>query len=151
MARTYYKACLDKNETTDARGSEPLLEFIREIGGWNISGTFDASSWDFQRTLEILHNKYNRGGGLFSWAVGADEKNSTQNVLQLDQSGLILPTRDYYLNRTAHEKVIDAYLTYMVKVGVLLGGNESETRSQMEKVLEFETRIANVSLYIRLS
>ena len=145
MARTYYKACLDTNETTDARGSEPLMDFIQEIGGWNISGTFEESSWDFQRTLQTLHNKYNRGGGLLNWAVGADEKNSTQNVLQLDQANLILPTRDYYLNRTAHEKVINAYLSYMTKVGVLLGGNESETRAQMEQVLEFETRIANVS------
>lgn len=145
MARTYYKACLDKNETTDIRGADPLIAFIQEIGGWNVSGSFSESSWDLQGTLQTLHNKYNRGGGLFSWAVGADEKNSTQNIIQLDQSGLILPTRDYYLNRTAHEKVINAYLNYMTKVGVLLGGSEADTRAQMEQILEFETRIANVS------
>ena len=148
-ARTYYKSCLDKNETTEKRGAEPLLDFIKTIGGWNVTGAasgYDPESWNFQSTIQLLHNKYNRGGGLFSWAVGADEKNSSVNVLQLDQSGLILPSREHYLNRTSHEKVLSAYLSYMVKVAVLLGAPENETRQQMEHVIDFETRVANVSL-----
>ena len=100
--------------------------------------------------IQLLHNKYNRGGGLFSWAVGADEKNSSVNVLQLDQSVLILPSREYYLNRTAHAKVITAYLSYMTKVAVLLGAApEEEARRQMQAVIDFETRIANVSRELR--
>lgn len=149
-ARTYYKSCLDKNETTEARGPEPLTDFIKSIGGWNVTGNasgYDPDSWNFQSTIQLLHNKYNRGGGLFLWAVGADEKNSSVNVLQLDQSGLILPSREYYLNRSSHGKVLNAYLSYMVKVGVLLGAPENETRQQMVHVIDFETRIANVSYY----
>ncbi len=146
MARVYYHSCLDKNETIESRGAEPLIHFIEDVGGWNISGVFDESKWHFQTILQLLHNKYNRGGGLFTWAVGADEKNSTNNIIQIDQSGLILPTRDYYLNQTAHEKVIKAYVSYMTKIGVLLGGNEVEVRRQFEEVLAFETRIANITI-----
>lgn len=41
-------------------------------------------------------------------------------------------------------KVLKAYLSYMTKVGVLLGGEEESTRSQMEGVLEFEKKLAMV-------
>lgn len=73
--------------------------YIQQAGGWNISGPFDVKKWDLQSSLQIYHNQYNRGG-LFSWAVGADERNSTRNIIQLDQGGLGLPSRDYYLNKT---------------------------------------------------
>lgn len=78
-----------------------LVESINhaQAGGWNISGAFDVKTWDLQSSLQIYHNQYNRGG-LFSWAVGADERNSTRNIIQLDQGGLGLPSRDYYLNKT---------------------------------------------------
>lgn len=79
-----------------------------KVGGWNISGEFNVKTWDFQTTLQKLHNTYNRGG-LFSWAVGADERNSTRNIIQLDQSGLGLPSRDYYINKT-NNKDVSSYL-----------------------------------------
>ncbi|GFX89118.1 hypothetical protein TNCV_2854171 [Trichonephila clavipes] len=41
--------------------------------------------------------------------------------------------------------VLTAYLSYMTKVGVLLGGEENSTRAQMEDVIDFETKLANVS------
>lgn len=37
-------------------------------------------------------------------------------LFQIDQGGLTLPTRDTYLNKTANEKVLAAYLDYMTKV-----------------------------------
>lgn len=76
-----------------------MEDLIDSAGGWNISGVFDPKTWDLQESLQIYHNQYNRGG-LFSWAVGADERNSTRNIIQLDQGGLGLPSRDYYLNKT---------------------------------------------------
>lgn len=144
-ARIYYTSCLDKNETVDKLGAKPMIELLSKIGGWNISGDLDISQWNFQRTLELLHNQYNRGG-LFSWGVGEDERNSSRNILQLDQGGLGLPTRDYYLNKSRDDEVLVSYLNYMTKVGVLLGGEENSTRSQMEDVIEFETKLANITI-----
>ena len=37
----------------------------------------------------------------------------------------------------------------MTKTGVLLAGGENDTRDQMLDVIEFETRLANVSNNIR--
>jgi endothelin-converting enzyme len=39
-------------------------------------------------------------------------------LLQIDQGGLTLPTRDNYLNKTANQKILAAYLDYMTKVRV---------------------------------
>lgn len=91
----------------------------------------------------MIHNKYNRGG-LFEWSVSADEKNSTINILGLQQGGFVMP-RDYYLNKTDDDEMIVAYLEYMTKVGVLLGANEETTMAQMKEVLKLEREIAKVN------
>lgn len=114
-----------------------------QAGGWNMSGTFNVRSWDLQGSLQIYHNQYNRGG-LFSWAVGADERNSTRNIIQLDQGGLGLPSRDYYLNKTDKNVVLDAYLIYMIKVAELMGGRDVD--EQMKDILEFEKKLAAITV-----
>lgn len=94
-----------------------------------------------------MHNKYNRGG-LFEWSVSADEKNSTRNVLDLQQGGFVMP-RDYYLNKTDDDEIMVAYLDFMVKIGLLLGSDEANTRVQMKEVIKLEREIAKVSKPIR--
>ncbi|EEB11803.1 endothelin-converting enzyme, putative [Pediculus humanus corporis] len=143
-AKIYYESCLDSNETIERLGAQPMLDLLNEVGGWNLSGPFNLSNWSLQKTLHLLHNEYNMGG-LFSWAVGEDDKNSSRYVIQIDQGGLTLPTRENYLNKTANKKVLDAYLDYMTKVGVLLGGNLTSTQEQMKNVIEFETKLAEIT------
>lgn len=144
-ARIYYQSCLDKNETIEQLGATPMLDLLNAIGGWNINSTFNPQKWNFQKTLQLLHNDYNRGG-LFTWGIGEDERNSSNNIIQIDQGGLGLPTKDYYLNKTDDDPVLNAYLTYMTKVGVLLGGEENETRKQMKEVIKFETELAEITI-----
>lgn len=129
-------------QTTTYADDECASSSSSQAGGWGISGEFDVKSWDLQRSLQIYHNQYNRGG-LFSWAVGADERESTKNIIQLDQGGLGLPSRDYYLNKTDKNAVIEAYLDYMIKIGELMGGTNVE--ESMKDLLELERKIAIVS------
>lgn len=144
-AKIYYESCLDVNDTIEELGAKPMQKLLREVGGWNVTASgFNVTKWNLQTSLQVLQNKYNMGG-LFSWAVGEDDKNSSRHIIQIDQSGLTLPTRDNYLNKTAHAKVLAAYLDYMTKVGVLLGGDENETKAQMQAVVDFETRIAEIT------
>ncbi|KAJ9601453.1 hypothetical protein L9F63_000370, partial [Diploptera punctata] len=147
-AKMYYLSCMDANETIEALGAQPMLDLLKKIGGWNISTsngkTFNVSSWNLQTTIMMLQNKYNMGG-LFSWAVGEDDRNSSRHVIQIDQGGLTLPTRDNYLNKTANEKILSAYLDYMTKIGILLGGEENSTRAQMQAVIDFETKLAEIT------
>lgn len=140
-AKMYFTACMDPNNTIETLGATPLQNLIKDIGGWNISGTWNVSSWKLQRTLETVHNRFNMGG-LFYWMVGEDDRNSSRHVIQIDEGGLTLPTRDFYLNVTANQKLLDTYLDYMTTIGTLLGGEPNSTRLQMKEVIQFETRLA---------
>lgn len=144
-AKMYYESCLDTNDTVEQLGAQPMINLIRKLGGWNITDSgFQSGDWTMQNVLQLVQNKYNIGA-FFSYAVGEDDRNSTRHILQIDQSGLTLPTRDNYLNKTEHAKVLEAYLDYMAKVGVLLGGQPNDTKAQMEEIIEFETRLANIT------
>ncbi|KAK0175625.1 hypothetical protein PV327_009363 [Microctonus hyperodae] len=144
-AKLYYLSCMDANETIESLGSKPIVDLLNNIGGWNISGgNFNISNWNLQRSMHVLQNIYNMGG-LFSWAVNEDDRNSTRHIIQLDQGGLTLPTTDNYLNKTEHGKVLAAYLDYMTKIGVLLGGEANSTQHQMQAIINFETKLAEIT------
>ncbi|XP_063925032.1 endothelin-converting enzyme homolog isoform X2 [Zophobas morio] len=144
-AKLYYESCLDANDTVEELGAKPMLDLLKKLGGWSITDSdFNANNWSFQNTVQMVQNKYNIGA-LFAYMVGEDDKNSSKYILQIDQSGLTLPTREYYLNESEHAKVLEAYLDYMTKVGVLLGGEPNSTKEQMQAVIEFETRLANIT------
>ena len=42
--------------------------------------------------------------------------------------------------------MLQAYLTYMTDVAKLLGANETETEEQMVETLQFEIKLANISI-----
>ncbi|KAK1129755.1 hypothetical protein K0M31_019467 [Melipona bicolor] len=141
-AKYYFLSCMDANDTIETLGAKPMQDLLDSIGGWNISGKFNVSQWSLQNTMHILENVYNMDG-LFAWAVNEDDRNSSRHIIQIDQGGLTLPTIDNYLNVTDH-KVLAAYLEYMTKIGVLLGGEKNSTRKQMDGVIKFETELARI-------
>ncbi|XP_064929780.1 endothelin-converting enzyme 2 isoform X7 [Columba livia] len=139
----YYLSCL-KEQRIEELGSQPLMELIdKQIGGWNVTGSWNQTS--FMEVLKMVSGTY-RATPFFTVYVGADSKSSNSNVIQVDQSGLFLPSRDYYLNKTANDRVLAAYLDYMVELGTLLGGTPEPTRLQMQQVLDFETQLANITV-----
>lgn len=79
-----------------------LVAVCPQLGGWNITGPWAGDN--FNATLREVTAHY-RTSPFFSVYVSADSKNSNSNVIQVDQSGLGLPSRDYYLNKTENEKV----------------------------------------------
>ncbi|KAH8416738.1 hypothetical protein KR222_000817 [Zaprionus bogoriensis] len=146
-AKIYYESCLDVDEHMEKLGAKPMNDLLRQIGGWNVTQSgYNVTKWNLGNTLKILHNKYNFNC-LFGWAIGEDDKNSTRHVIQIDQGGLTLPTADYYNNKTdIHRKVLSEYIEYMTKICVLLGANESDARIQMEGVINFEKKLANITI-----
>ncbi|NWI21367.1 ECE1 enzyme, partial [Crypturellus soui] len=142
-AQRYYRACMNESKIEELRAA-PLAELIRKLGGWNVTGAW--SGGDFNATLREVTAHY-RTSPFFSVYVSADSKNSNSNVIQVDQSGLGLPSRDYYLNKTENEKVLAGYLDYMVELATFLGGtDEASTRQQMQQILDFETALANITI-----
>ncbi|XP_078103369.1 endothelin-converting enzyme 2b isoform X1 [Sander vitreus] len=140
--QSYYLSCLNTVRIEEL-GAQPLIDLIAKIGGWNMTGPWEKEN--FMEVLKVVSGPY-RAQPFFSVGVSADPKNSNSNVIQVDQSGIFLPSRDYYLNKTANEKVLVAYLDYMVELGTLLGGERSTTLLLMQQILDFETALANITV-----
>ncbi|KAM6116745.1 LOW QUALITY PROTEIN: endothelin-converting enzyme 1 [Phoenicopterus ruber ruber] len=141
-AQALLPACMNESKIEELRAT-PLVELIQKLGGWNITGPWAGDN--FNATLREVTAHY-RTSPFFSVYVSADSKNSNSNVIQVDQSGLGLPSRDYYLNKTENEKVLAGYLI-MVQLGMFLGGTDEEsTRQQMQQILDFETALANITI-----
>ncbi|MBC3541446.1 M13 family metallopeptidase [Rufibacter sediminis] len=86
-------------------------------------------------------------GGIFSFYVGQDDKISTQYIVNIGQSGLGLPDRDYYTKTDARSKSVkEEYQKHVANMFQLLGDNEATARKNAAKVVEMETRLANASM-----
>ncbi|XP_031624071.1 endothelin-converting enzyme homolog [Contarinia nasturtii] len=144
-AQNYYQACLDKDEKVQKLGAEPLLKLIRDMGGWNVTSNainkFNITNWSLDKTLTELKSKYD-SNALFSWSIYQDARNSSQNAINIDQWEFGAPNNKQYL--TKNSTVLSAYLKFMVKVAVLLGADKKEATRQLQDVIEFETRLAEI-------
>ena len=83
----------------------------------------------------------------FSFYIGADEKNSTMNLLQFNQGGLTMGDRDYYLLQDENSvKIRNAYREYVNTLFTLAGYSEADAAKAADAVLRFETGIAETSV-----
>lgn len=79
----------------------------------------------------------------FGFYIGADDKNSTMNILHMLQAGLGLGERDYYLeNDEATKAIREGYRKLIVKQFVNVGFSEAEGVAAANSVLKLETGIA---------
>ena len=79
------------------------------------------------------------GNPLFSTGVGADLLNSNMNVLYIEQSGLGMGNRDYYLD-AQNQALREGYVQWLTKAFSLVGWQDATAAA--EKVLAFETKMA---------
>ena len=79
------------------------------------------------------------GSPLFGLYVGADLMNSKINILNIDQSGLGLGNRDYYLEKENADKR-EGYVQWLTKAFSLLGWSDASEKAQA--VLAMETKMA---------
>ena len=83
----------------------------------------------------------------FGFGIGADQKNSTMNLLRFSQGGLSMGDRDYYLlDDESSVKIREAYLEYINKLFLLAGYSPKEAGNAAKSVLALETKIAEVSV-----
>ena len=82
----------------------------------------------------------------FYAGFGADEKNATQNILNVYQSGLTLGQKEYYLdNDKATANIREAFKKHVVKMFQLFGFSKSAATKKMQNVMKIETALAKVS------
>ncbi|KAK3104558.1 hypothetical protein FSP39_004964 [Pinctada imbricata] len=142
-AKVLYRSCMNISQIENI-GEAPLRTMISKIGGFPVlDPSWSESSFSLEDMLGIIRGQYNTPVVMYS-NVGADDKKSTSNIIQLDQPELGLPSRHYYLD-DQNSSFVRSYLKYMKDIAVLLGADELRARKEMEDVLKFETMLANVT------
>ena len=92
---------------------------------------------DLAIAVALIHTS--AGNPLFSTGVSADLLNSNINVLYVDQAGLGMGNRDYYLD-DENKAFREGYTQWLTKAFTMLGWEDAA--STAEKVLAFETKMA---------
>lgn len=85
-------------------------------------------------------------GAYFNLFVGADEKNSSMNIVQAFQGGLGLGDRDYYLSDDAHNKDIRTkYEAHIARMFRLAGYEEGQAVKAAGQAMAVETDLAKAA------
>jgi endothelin-converting enzyme/putative endopeptidase len=133
----YYAACMD--EAAIARKGTAVLK--PELDRIAVLGDKMAIAAEVVR----LH----RMGvpALFNFGSGQDFKNSDQVIAQVDQGGLGLPDRDYYLKDDARTAEIrKQYVAHVENMFRLLGDAPARAAEYAQTVMQIETGMAKGSL-----
>ncbi len=81
--------------------------------------------------------------GLFGMYIGADEKDSKNNLVSIYQGGLTLGQKDYYVDQDPKtQEIRKAYRQYISDLCHLQGFSEKDAQRISDDVLRIETRLA---------
>ncbi|HEU4409004.1 MAG TPA: M13 family metallopeptidase [Polyangiaceae bacterium] len=133
---TFYGACMDEGavEAAGTKGVEPLLKRAR-------------AARDVPSLVAAVAELHRHGiFPLFRLGSEQDSKDATRVIARLDQGGLGLPDRDYYVNDDAKSKDIRAkYAEHVARVFALAGKKPAEAKKAADDVMALETELAKVS------
>jgi putative endopeptidase len=132
-----YGSCMDE-KAVDARGIEPVKpELARVAAVKDKQGLID----------ELAHLHMVGGSSLFSFYSNSDLHNADQVIAYLDQGGLSLPDRDYYVKDDADKVEMRKHLIeYATELFTLSGQNAQQAASSAQQVLLVETLLAADSM-----
>ena len=84
---------------------------------------------------------------VFNAGSSLDPDNSEQQIAQIDQGGLGLPDRDYYVKDDAKSKETrDRYVQHVQHIFELAGDSSEAAKANAETVMRLETLLAKASL-----
>lgn len=128
-----YTAGMD-TAAIDKTGAEPLKPTLAKI---------DALK-DSKEMMNLIGDFYTTGDGeLLGFYVGADDKNSSQNIAVFGQSGCSLPEKEYYTRKDSSSVAIRNAFTKYIKTMFMLSGVDSTTATKnATDILALETAIA---------
>ena len=129
-----YAAYLDTG-AIEAKGLAPIKPWLDRIKGVTSKAGYAALA------AEASNNGV---AGPFGAGVTQDAKDPEHYALEMDQDGLGLPDRDYYLNVNPKlDAAKTAYQAHIAKMFTLAGEPNAEARARA--IVDFETEIAKVS------
>ena len=132
----YYKLAMD-SARREQEGIQPVMPVIKKMEAAKTM----KQLFDVQLELAKFGDSefYNAG-------MGADEKNASQNILSVNQGGLTLGQKDYYLETDeATTKIREAYKKHIVRMFQLFGFSKGQATKKMQNVFRLELELAKVS------
>ena len=119
----------------EAQGIEPLTQDLVDLDELSDAATVAA----------YLRRRAARGEfPLFAFWTLPDFRNSSVTMAYIGQGGLGMPDRNYYFDRDKRDKLL-AYQVHVAKVLELSGIPAADAAVRAGQILDFETRLANVS------
>ena len=135
-----YRSAMDSTELNEHYWGA-LEEFLLCDG-------YQTSPEITQNWLKEVWPRMQRQGvpGLFGMYIGADEKDSKNNLVSIYQGGLTLGQKDYYLDSDPETQQIRvAYQKYIVDLCQHQGFKDTDAKRICQDVMRIETRLARAS------
>ena len=132
----YYHACMD-TAAIEAEGLKPLQAYLSEIDTMTLP------------EMPRITGQLQRFGVdvLFSFGEQQDYKDATKQIATIDQGGLGMPERDFYLRTGAKdEELRKDYVAYVTKMLTLSGSTPEEAAKDAAGIMAFETGLAKASM-----
>ena len=129
----FYASCMDEAAVNKA-GYTPLKPELDRI----------AAVKNTTQMMELMaHQQLVGPNPLMGFGAGPDLHNAEMTQASIDQSGLTLPDRDYYLKDDAPTlEIRKAYVAHMKKMFALMGQSPEQAAQSADTVLKIETSMA---------
>jgi endothelin-converting enzyme/putative endopeptidase len=139
----FYAACMD-DATVEELGFSPIQPELDAIA--QIKSAKDLTP--LVARLQLIYYRYSYNSSLlFSAGSTQDPDDSEHVIADVDQGGLAMPDRDYYLKDDAKsQETRERYLQHVQQVFELIGDNPAAAKQNAEGVLRLETAMAKASL-----
>jgi putative endopeptidase len=135
----YYASCMNV-DAIQAEGLKPLKAELERIA---------ALKSKSELTALLAHDQMINVNAFFGYGEQQDFKDARKQIASVDQGGLGLPERDYYLRTGADpEKTRQQYVQHIANMLKLLGETEAAAASDAAKIMALETALAKNSMDI---
>jgi len=133
----YFGACMDE-KAADAMGLDPLKSELGRI----------AAATDKAALIDaVAHVQLIGPNPLFNFYSAPDLHNADMVIAYIDQGGLTLPDRDYYIKDDAKMKEMRQHLVeYAAEIFTLAGQPPQKAADSAQAILRIETALAKASM-----
>src|SRR5581483_10921232 len=149
----YYGSCMDE-DTINKEGLTPLQPLLDRIAGLKNTSQLPEIVAEIHQTirpanLNFIDAQYQ--GVLFGIYSSPDFGDARMTLPVLDQSGMGMPAREFYLKDDAKSKQIrEQYQGYVSRLLQLSGEPEAQAASDAQTILAMETALAQAAMDIVL-
>lgn len=131
--RDLYDSFVD-TDAIEAKGLDPVRKDLDYLAGLQTHEQVASAMGSVRLSTQSI----------YGIGMGIDDKNPNNYSVNLQQSGLGMPERDFYLSTQADMvKTREAYRKFLADMFALAGMNDAQARA--DRVLALETEIARVS------